>query len=135
MIGPGDFDGIGGHRRSLHFQVQQQYAIAGAENARDGYHRITRDHSWPPGMQRPGGDHRRRDARMAETQFRELASGRWKGPVASGLRGLLGVLEVPYAAAVRWRNWRFDLGSRQPRQVAAPVISVGNLTVGGTGKT
>ncbi len=32
-----------------------------------------------------------------------------------------------------WRNRRFD--RRPPRSVSRPVISVGNLTVGGTGKT
>ncbi len=33
------------------------------------------------------------------------------------------------------RNWRYDTGRAVPRRVSAPVISVGNLTLGGVGKT
>ena len=42
--------------------------------------------------------------------------------------------ERPFAWAVARRNRRFDAGIGVER-VAVPVISVGNLTVGGTGKT
>jgi tetraacyldisaccharide 4'-kinase len=72
---------------------------------------------------------------LSESQFRELVSGRWRGPVAAGLRGVLAAAEVGYAWEVRRRNRRFDSGRVQPAVVAAPVICVGNLTVGGTGKT
>jgi tetraacyldisaccharide 4'-kinase len=40
-----------------------------------------------------------------------------------------------YGWFVRQRNLRFDRGQEAAVCVAAPVISVGNLTVGGTGKT
>jgi tetraacyldisaccharide 4'-kinase len=40
----------------------------------------------------------------------------------------------PYRLGVGWRNRRFDRG-RDVHRVGVPVISVGNLTVGGTGKT
>jgi len=43
--------------------------------------------------------------------------------------------EIPYGVAVAWRNRQFDTGRRVTQQVGVPVISVGNLTVGGTGKT
>ena len=66
--------------------------------------------------------------------YRELVSGQWRGPVAAALRGGLSALEHPYRWAVARRNLRFDLGE-EACKVAAPVISVGNLTVGGTGKT
>lgn len=72
---------------------------------------------------------------LSESQFRELISGRWRGPVAGALRGVLATAEMAYAWEVRRRNARFDSGRTQQTRVAAPVISVGNLTVGGTGKT
>jgi tetraacyldisaccharide 4'-kinase len=72
---------------------------------------------------------------LSEVQFRELVSGRWRGPLAGALRAALAALEPIYAAAIRRRNGQYDAGRRVPKRVAAPVISVGNLTVGGTGKT
>jgi tetraacyldisaccharide 4'-kinase len=71
---------------------------------------------------------------LTHAQFRKLLSGQWRGPVAAALRGMLRLAEWPYGWVVRNRNRRFDRGGRVER-VAAPVISVGNLTVGGTGKT
>src|SRR5947208_14240846 len=70
-----------------------------------------------------------------DSQYRDLVSGRWRGPVAAGLRGVLGLLEAPYRRAVQRRNLRFDRGVSPQRRLTVPVISVGNLTVGGTGKT
>ena len=40
-----------------------------------------------------------------------------------------------YAVTVKVRNWMFDKGFFKERKVKAAVISVGNLTVGGSGKT
>jgi tetraacyldisaccharide 4'-kinase len=42
---------------------------------------------------------------------------------------------VLYGLAVRTRNALYDIGVRRARRVDVPVLSVGNLTVGGTGKT
>jgi len=67
--------------------------------------------------------------------FADLVSGRKRGIGAALLRCMLRISEVPYGLAVRWRNRRFDRGKREIHQVERPVISVGNLTVGGTGKT
>lgn len=40
-----------------------------------------------------------------------------------------------YGLAVRLRNLLFDIGVLKSRSFVTPVISVGNITVGGTGKT
>lgn len=40
-----------------------------------------------------------------------------------------------YGIGVRIRNWMFDIGLRKSRSFDIPLISVGNLTVGGSGKT
>lgn len=51
------------------------------------------------------------------------------------VRRLIGPVLAPlYGLAVRLRNARFDRGIGVAR-AAVPVVSVGNLTVGGTGKT
>lgn len=70
----------------------------------------------------------------AET-FREIASGRRQGLLAGAIRGLCATAEPVYGYFVARKNRQFDSGTLQPVRVAAPVISVGNLTVGGTGKT
>lgn len=46
---------------------------------------------------------------------------------------LLAPLELLYRSLVRARNARFD--RRPPQRLGWPVISIGNLSVGGTGKT
>ena len=40
-----------------------------------------------------------------------------------------------YGAIVRFRNWLFDVGLKSSKAFSLPVISVGNITVGGSGKT
>ncbi|MDP6467752.1 MAG: tetraacyldisaccharide 4'-kinase [Pirellulaceae bacterium] len=69
------------------------------------------------------------------TKFRNVVSGQRRGLVGTAWRALFSVAELPYRCAVAWRNRQFDTGRRTTHQVGVPVISVGNLTVGGTGKT
>jgi len=69
------------------------------------------------------------------SEFRDLVSGQRRGPAAALLRGLFRAAEVPYTLAVCRRNRRFDQGGLPVEQIAVPVVSVGNLTLGGTGKT
>jgi tetraacyldisaccharide 4'-kinase len=64
-----------------------------------------------------------------------IISGEQRGPVAALQRVLLSVAAVPYGLAVRMRNVLFDRGWMTTKRVAVPVVSVGNLTAGGTGKT
>ncbi len=40
-----------------------------------------------------------------------------------------------YSAAIRGRNALYDVGMIRAKQLAGPVVSIGNLSVGGSGKT
>jgi tetraacyldisaccharide 4'-kinase len=51
------------------------------------------------------------------------------------LRWLLWPLSLLYGIAVRLRLWLYARGTFETKHLRTPVISVGNLTVGGTGKT
>jgi tetraacyldisaccharide 4'-kinase len=65
----------------------------------------------------------------------EILSGRRKGFWASLLRGLLFGFSVPYRMAMGLRNCFYDRKMRAVHSVDCRVISVGNLTTGGAGKT
>src|SRR5437667_12771568 len=51
------------------------------------------------------------------------------------MRTLLWALAVAYAAVGRVRAWLYAQGWLRQRRLKGTVLSVGNLTVGGTGKT
>ncbi len=67
--------------------------------------------------------------------FRALVDGSHRGLPATLLRGLLAGCAVPYGAAVVGRNMLYDQGWLPIATPDIPVICVGNLTLGGTGKT
>ncbi len=50
-------------------------------------------------------------------------------------QGLLAPLQAPYALALAIKNLGYDRGWFPARELAWPVISIGNLSVGGAGKT
>jgi tetraacyldisaccharide 4'-kinase len=64
----------------------------------------------------------------------DIVSGR-SGVLSSLVRGGLDVASKFYGIAVHWRNRSFDSGRQETQRVSVPVISVGNLTTGGTGKS
>jgi tetraacyldisaccharide 4'-kinase len=54
---------------------------------------------------------------------------------AHPLRAALWPLGLLYGTVAALRNWTFDARLRAVHRLPVPVVSVGNLTVGGTGKT
>ncbi len=64
-----------------------------------------------------------------------MISGRRRGWLAGLQRSLLRAGTLPYAGVVAGRNWLFDRQLKKTHSVSIPVISVGNITAGGTGKT
>src|SRR5205085_1318073 len=77
----------------------------------------------------------RKNPLRSPSWFHNLASGQRRGVWAGVVRGGLGVAELPYAFFVRRRNRGYDSGRSEVERLDVPVVSVGNLTVGGTGKT
>ena len=67
--------------------------------------------------------------------FRRLVDGSARGPGPAVGRFVLGCLALPYGLAVAGRNAAYDRGLLRRVAAPVPVLSVGNLTLGGTGKT
>ncbi len=67
--------------------------------------------------------------------YLHLISGESRGLGPALMRFGLRAASVPYGLAVRLRNGAYQRGWLQSEPVPVPVISVGNLTAGGTGKT
>lgn len=74
------------------------------------------------------------DGMDAATGYMGIISGDQRGAWAACARGSLGAASLLYRSAVSLRNLWYDRWSL-PVWLGVPVISVGNLTVGGTGKT
>jgi tetraacyldisaccharide 4'-kinase len=70
-----------------------------------------------------------------EADFKALISGEKRGAFASLFRAGLRCLSLGYAGGTAFRNRLFDAGWKKMHPAYVPVVSVGNITTGGTGKT
>jgi tetraacyldisaccharide 4'-kinase len=61
--------------------------------------------------------------------------GNRRGLAAAAARVGLRLASWPYGLGVRARNALFDSGWKRAARVSVPLVSIGNLTLGGTGKT
>jgi len=67
--------------------------------------------------------------------IRAVMSGAAAGIAPTTLRAALSLAEPLYASATILRNRLYDAGAFAARRLSRPVISIGNITTGGTGKT
>jgi tetraacyldisaccharide 4'-kinase len=70
-----------------------------------------------------------------EDYFLNVMNGSRRGTAAVAVRLFLSTIEPFYAGAMRARNRFYDGGIFPAHDLHRPVISIGNLTAGGTGKT
>lgn len=72
---------------------------------------------------------------LKQQTYRKIISGQSTGIGATALRFLLVIAAIGYSLTVRLRNMLYSKGLLKVHKVDATVLCVGNITVGGTGKT
>jgi tetraacyldisaccharide 4'-kinase len=72
---------------------------------------------------------------LNQDNYRKLISGKTAGVTAAVLRLFLRFISLFYGAVIRLRNLLYDNNWLKNTGVNAVVISIGNITTGGTGKT
>jgi tetraacyldisaccharide 4'-kinase len=67
--------------------------------------------------------------------YLDVVTGRRRGPLAGIVRGLLWVASIVYATLHGLHRLVYRIGLRRAAKLPVRVVSVGNLTAGGTGKS
>lgn len=72
---------------------------------------------------------------MNQEAYRKLVSGERSGPGAVLMRCILGIASQMYGIIICIRNFLYSKEWLKVHPADAPVVSIGNITTGGTGKT
>lgn len=72
---------------------------------------------------------------MDQNRYRRILGGSGGGLGVQFLRAVLVPASYLYAVAISFRNFLYDKGYFRSHCAPVPVISIGNITTGGTGKT
>ncbi len=67
--------------------------------------------------------------------YNRVITGEAVGVIPAVLRWVLSLCALVYGQIIQWRNLAYDRGWKRVTRLPVPVISVGNITTGGTGKT
>ena len=72
---------------------------------------------------------------ISKTSLLDTISGKRTGPLAAATRLALWTVTPAYRLAIAIRNRKFTRDTSAVTRVDVPVVSIGNLTTGGTGKS
>jgi tetraacyldisaccharide 4'-kinase len=72
---------------------------------------------------------------LNQQAYHKLISGQSSGPAAAASRFFLGAATYVYSTVIKLRNFLYSKNWLRTHRVNAVVISIGNITTGGTGKT
>ena len=72
---------------------------------------------------------------MVKEYYLSILSGQQKGFIAAIVKSTLSTFTLPYLAILNTRNTLYNNGIVRSTKLPVKVISIGNITTGGTGKT